>query len=60
MRTKILTAAVAATVGVVALPAQADFALGEETKGATTKFSDEADVTIRVRLQPRLDLGDIG
>lgn len=60
MRIKLLTAAVAAAVGVVALPAQADFALGEETKGATTKFGDEADMTIRVRLQPRLDLGDIG
>ena len=60
MRMKLLTAAVAAAVCGLSLPAQADFALGEETKGANIKFSDEADMTVRVRLQPRLDLGDVG
>ena len=35
------------------------FMLGEESKGATIKISDEADVTFRVRLQPRFDFGDL-
>ncbi len=52
-----LTAAVVAAV--LALPAHAEFALGDETKGATVKVNDEADLNVRVRLQPRLDIGDL-
>ena len=59
MRIKLLTAAVAAAVCGVSLPAQADFALGDETKGINVKLNDEADMNIRVRLQPRLDLGEV-
>ena len=57
---KLLTAVVGAAVGALVLPAHAEFALGEETKGINVKFNDEADMNIRVRLQPRLDLGEIG
>ncbi|MEE9543434.1 MAG: porin, partial [Thermodesulfobacteriota bacterium] len=35
------------------------FMLGEETKGVTLKAGDNADLNIRVRLQPRLDFGEI-
>lgn len=35
-----------------------EFLLGDETKGATLK-ANEADLNIRVRLQPRIDYGDI-
>jgi len=35
------------------------YMLGEESKGTTIKINDEADMTIRVFFQPRLDLGDI-
>ena len=35
------------------------FMLGEESKGARIKLTDEADVTFRVRLQPRFDIGDL-
>ena len=59
MRIKLLTAAIAATVGAVALPAYAEFTLGDETKGVTVKAGDETDLKVRVRLQPRLDIGDI-
>ncbi len=57
MSIKILAAAVAAAT--LALPAHAEFALGDETKGATVKINDEADLNVRVRLQPRLDIGDL-
>ncbi len=60
MHISILTAAVAAAVGAMALPAHAEFALGDETKGATVKVNDETDLNVRIRLQPRIDLGDIG
>lgn len=59
MRIKLLTIAVGATLA-AAVPAHAEFALGEETKGVDIKFNDEANMNIRVRLQPRLDFGDIG
>lgn len=59
MRIKLLTIAVGATLA-AAVPAHAEFTLGEETKGVNIKFNDEANMNIRVRLQPRLDFGDIG
>lgn len=59
MHIKILTAAVAVAAGALALPAHAEFALGDETKGATVKVNDETDLNVRIRLQPRLDIGDI-
>lgn len=58
MHIKLLTAAVAATLGAAA-PAHAEFALGDETRGATVKVGDETDLKVRVRLQPRLDIGDL-
>lgn len=36
----------------------AEFLLGDETKGATLQ-ANEADLNIRIRLQPRIDYGDI-
>ncbi len=36
-----------------------DFSLGEETKGLKVKVSDETDISFRVRLQPRIDFGDL-
>lgn len=35
------------------------YRLGEESKGTTIKVTDKADMTLRVRLQPRLDFGDL-
>lgn len=35
------------------------YLLGEESKGATIKINDEADMTLRVMLQPRFDYGDL-
>ena len=37
----------------------AAFVLGEETKGVTIGKAEEASLTMRFRLQPRLDLGDL-
>lgn len=59
MRIKLLTLAVGAAVSALALPVHAEFALGDETKGITVKFSDEADMHVRARLQPRIDFGDL-
>jgi len=36
-----------------------DFSMGEETKGFKVKVSDETDISFRVRLQPRIDMGDL-
>lgn len=36
-----------------------DFAMGTETKGLKVKISDDTDFGIRIRMQPRLDMGDI-
>jgi len=33
--------------------------LGDETKGVTIKASDNVNMNVRVRLQPRLDFGDL-
>ncbi|MEK7880816.1 MAG: porin [Deltaproteobacteria bacterium] len=49
---------IAAIVVACAVPAHA-FMLGEESKGAKIKVTDESDLTIRIRLQPRIDSGDI-
>lgn len=44
----------------MAVPAFAqDFAMGEETKGLKVKISDDTDFSLRVRLQPRFDSGDL-
>lgn len=59
MRIKLLTAAVGVACAAAVAPASAEFPLGEETKGVTVKFNDEADLNVRVRLQPRFDTGDI-
>lgn len=56
-----LYAALALTVLGVAVsgPASAEgFLFGEETKGVTVT-SNESDINIRIRLQPRFDFGDI-
>ncbi|MCC7202057.1 MAG: hypothetical protein IT393_05245 [Nitrospirae bacterium] len=37
----------------------ADFRLGDETKGLKVRISDDTDINIRVRMQPRLDIGDL-
>lgn len=36
-----------------------EFLLGEETKGVTITVAEHTNLTIRVRLQPRLDFGDL-
>lgn len=36
-----------------------DFAMGEETKGLKVKISDDTDFGIRIRMQPRVDTGDL-
>src|SRR3989337_152543 len=36
-----------------------NFPMGEETKGFKVKVSDETDISFRVRLQPRIDMGDL-
>src|SRR3990170_5017926 len=55
-----LYAAMAVTVfGVLAGgPAYAGFLFGEETKGVTLT-SNESDLNVRIRLQPRFDFGDL-
>lgn len=35
------------------------FRFGNETKGLKVKISDDTDMTIRIRLQPRFDMGDL-
>lgn len=45
---------------ILATPAFAqDFRFGEETKGVKVKVSDGTDITARIRLQPRFDMGDL-
>lgn len=56
---KLLTTAVIAASSAMTLPVHAEFALGDETKGAIIKVGDETDLNVRVRLQPRLDIGDV-
>lgn len=47
-------------LGLSAAPASAaDFYFGEETKGVTLT-SNESDLNIRIRMQPRFDYGDLG
>ncbi len=36
-----------------------EFLLGEETKGVTISAAEHTNLTVRVRLQPRLDFGDL-
>jgi len=36
-----------------------DFRMGDETKGMKVKISDDTDISFRVRMQPRLDMGDL-
>src|SRR3990170_4654191 len=35
------------------------FRMGDETKGLKVKISDDTDISIRIRMQPRLDMGDL-
>src|SRR3989304_7762120 len=35
------------------------FRFGDETKGLKVKISDDTDIGMRIRLQPRLDVGDL-
>ena len=43
----------------LSIPAYAgSFTLGEETKGATVT-TDDSDLNIRIRMQPRIDYGDL-
>src|SRR4030066_2026591 len=35
------------------------FRFGDETKGLKVKISDDTDITMRIRLQPRFDMGDL-
>ncbi len=60
MKRKALMIALTAVAGMfaAATPSAAGFAFGEETKGVTLT-QGESDLTIRVRLQPRFDFGDI-
>lgn len=59
MHKKILLTAVGLAIASAAGVSRAEFALGEATKGATVKPSDDASLQVRIRLQPRLDAGDI-
>lgn len=36
-----------------------DFRMGDETKGFKVRISDDTDISFRVRIQPRLDMGDL-
>lgn len=36
-----------------------DFIMGEDTKGLKVKISDDTDFSLRIRMQPRLDMGDM-
>ena len=57
---KLLQVTIALLIGmIISSTAYAEeFLLGDETKGVTLK-ANEADLNIRVRLQPRIDYGDI-
>src|SRR3990172_3296782 len=58
MLRRILGFMIAAIVVACSVPAQA-FMLGEESKGAKIQVTDESDLLIRIRMQPRFDYGDI-
>ncbi|MBZ0220997.1 MAG: OprO/OprP family phosphate-selective porin [Candidatus Methylomirabilis sp.] len=62
MKRKLILALAFATLGACmvsgsAAPAHAGFVFGDETKGVKLS-QNESDMTIRLRLQPRLDFGD--
>src|SRR3972149_893900 len=58
MLKRILSLMIAAIVIACSVPAQA-FMLGEESKGAKIQVTDESDLLIRIRMQPRFDYGDV-
>ncbi|MEK7678829.1 MAG: porin, partial [Deltaproteobacteria bacterium] len=58
MKTKRLMATALLGGMFLSAPAYAGFYFGDETKGATIA-TNEADINLRLRLQPRLDYGDI-
>ncbi|HZX35932.1 MAG TPA: porin [Thermodesulfobacteriota bacterium] len=58
MLKRILSLMIAAIVIACSVPAQA-FMLGEESKGVKIQVTDESDLLIRIRMQPRFDYGDI-
>src|SRR3972149_982637 len=45
--------------GNLSIAAEQGFLLGEEGKGGTVKAAENTDLTIRIRLQPRFDAGDL-
>ncbi|MBI5468250.1 MAG: hypothetical protein HY891_03875 [Deltaproteobacteria bacterium] len=58
MKRRLITAAVISVLGLaLSGPAQAGY-FGDETKGVTLA-SNESDLNIRIRLQPRFDYGDL-
>jgi hypothetical protein len=58
MKRKLYAVMAVSLFGVLANgPAHAGFLFGEETKGVTLT-SNESDLNVRIRLQPRIDFGD--
>lgn len=59
MRKRLLLTAVGLAVAGASGASHAEFALGEGTKGVNVKLNEEANLKLRIRMQPRLDIGDI-
>lgn len=60
MSTKqILSAAIALTISVGAQAAENEYVFGSETKGAVVQAGSEHSMKMRIRLQPRIDYGDL-
>lgn len=58
-RSAALGFAACALSGVAQAEPPPGYVYGEETKGVTLRYWEDADMTIRLRLQPRLDIGDL-
>ena len=43
----------------LSIAAEQGFLLGEESKGFTVKAAENTDMSVRIRLQPRFDAGDL-
>jgi len=57
---KTFVTAIGLALAAISLPSQAEFfALGEESSGASIKGKNDSDIKVRVRIQPRLDVGDL-
>lgn len=59
MQKKLLLTVVGLAIAGTAGVSHAEFALGDGTKGASIKLNDEANLQMRIRIQPRMDIGDI-